>query len=107
MTKAGATATVTVSYYEGGFRAGPALILTLGDDGASDVTYTITHNQYCDEGPKSRKVRAGKHEKVVIDALGRGFGWYDVTLTIDTDPSWSQRYTGHIENGRPSITGAA
>jgi phospholipase C len=28
-----------------------------------------------------------------------------VTVTIDADASWSQRFTGHLENGEPSITG--
>jgi hypothetical protein len=32
-------------------------------------------------------------------------GWYDVTVTIDIDASWSQRFTGHLENGQPGITG--
>jgi len=29
-----------------------------------------------------------------------------VTITIDGDSSWSQRFTGHLETGEPSITGA-
>jgi hypothetical protein len=24
---------------------------------------------------------------------------------VSTDSSWSRRYTGHVENGLPSITG--
>jgi phospholipase C len=32
-------------------------------------------------------------------------GWYDLTVTISGDASWSQRYTGHLENGKHSISG--
>jgi hypothetical protein len=32
-------------------------------------------------------------------------GWYDVTVTVSSDNSWSQRFTGHLENGQPSVTG--
>jgi phospholipase C len=32
-------------------------------------------------------------------------GWYDVAVTVSSDSSWSQRFTGHLENGQPSITG--
>ena len=31
--------------------------------------------------------------------------WYDVTVTADCDETWSQRFVGHLETGRPSITG--
>jgi phospholipase C len=30
---------------------------------------------------------------------------YDLTVTADRDPAWSQRFAGHLETGRPSITG--
>ncbi|HWG00790.1 MAG TPA: phospholipase C, phosphocholine-specific [Trebonia sp.] len=104
---AGAAAKVSAVYYEGGFGAGPALILELGNEGRQDLTFTVTHNQYSAQGPKSYRVRAGRAEKIVLDPLAGSFGWYDVTITIDGDSSWSQRFTGHLENGEPSITGAA
>jgi phospholipase C len=106
LTRAGAAAKVSATYYEGGFGAGPALIFELGNEGKPDLTFTVTHNQYSAQGPKSYRVRAGRPEKIVLDPLAGSFGWYDVTITIDGDSSWSQRYTGHLENGEPSITGA-
>jgi phospholipase C len=42
----------------------------------------------------------------VIDPLAGSNGWCDLTITIDGDSTWSQRFTGHIETGEPSITGA-
>lgn len=32
-------------------------------------------------------------------------GWYDIQITAEDDPSYNRRLMGHIENGRPSITG--
>jgi phospholipase C len=29
-------------------------------------------------------------------------GWYDLVVTVDQDPAFRHRLTGHIENGRPS-----
>jgi phospholipase C len=40
-----------------------------------------------------------------IDPVRTASGWYDVTVTVSSDSSWSQRFTGHLENGRPSVTG--
>jgi phospholipase C len=106
LTKAGSAAGVSVAYYEGGFEQAPTLILELANHGKPDLTYTITHTQYPSQGTKSYKVLAGQPEKVVIDPLAGSHGWYDLTITIDGDSTWSQRYTGHLETGEPSITGA-
>jgi phospholipase C len=32
-------------------------------------------------------------------------GWYDFTITVDSDASWSRRFTGHIETGTASVSG--
>jgi phospholipase C len=32
-------------------------------------------------------------------------GWYDVEITTPEDPTYRRRLTGHLESGRPSITG--
>jgi len=32
-------------------------------------------------------------------------GWYDFTITVSTDSSWSRRFTGHIETGATTVTG--
>ncbi len=32
-------------------------------------------------------------------------GWYDLDLSVAEDPSFRRRLMGHIENGRPSISG--
>ena len=35
------------------------------------------------------------------------FGWYDITLTVDSDPSFKRQLAGHVETGRDSITDPA
>jgi hypothetical protein len=32
-------------------------------------------------------------------------GWYDLTVTVASAPSWSRRYAGHLENDQPGVTG--
>jgi phospholipase C len=41
----------------------------------------------------------------VADPLATGNGWYDLSVTISGDASWSRRYIGHLEDGEASITG--
>jgi phospholipase C len=58
-------------------------------------------------------------DKSVVDVLPRGraiekrwplksaFGWYDLSVTTDADPSFLQRLAGHLENGRDSVSDPA
>jgi phospholipase C len=32
-------------------------------------------------------------------------GWYDLTLTLDQSAVYARQYAGHLETGKPSITG--
>jgi phospholipase C len=41
----------------------------------------------------------------VADPLESSHGWYDLSVTISGDGSWSRRYVGHLEDGKASITG--
>jgi phospholipase C len=35
------------------------------------------------------------------------FGWYDFTLTADSDPSFRRQIAGHLETGKDSVTDPA
>ena len=105
-TKAGATASVAASFYTGGFFPQPTLNLELSNGGNSNVTFTVTHNHYSKAKPASYKVRPGHSTTFTFEACGQTDGWYDVTITISGDSTWSQRFTGHIENGSNSVTGS-
>jgi phospholipase C len=102
-SKAGANVTVAAGYFHQGFR--PKFTLNLVNGSASAVNFTVTTNNYGTAAPVSYHVPAGQTKQHNIDPITNFNGWYDLTVTIDTDASWSQRFTGHLENGKPSITG--
>ena len=102
---AGATAQVTADYYTEGGGPRPALTLTLANAGTSDVTFTVTPDRYPADPAASYRVRAGGRAACRLDPLATAGGWYDLTVTIDVDDRWSQRFTGHLETGEPSVTG--
>ncbi|HYQ18216.1 MAG TPA: phospholipase domain-containing protein, partial [Polyangiaceae bacterium] len=37
-------------------------------------------------------------------SLDESFGWYDLIVTVDSDPSFRQQLAGHIETGRDSVS---
>ncbi len=102
-TKAGAKVTVNAEYYHSGFH--PKFVLNLVNGASTAVNFTVTTNRYGKSRPVHYHVPAGKTTQHNIDALSSTSGWYDLTVTIDTDSSWSQRFTGHVESGQASITG--
>jgi len=83
----------------------PKLKLLLSNGAKKSVTFTITFNNYSSRGPQTVKVKGHDREAWVLDACGSSDGWYDLTITLSNDSSWSQRLTGHLETGRPSVTG--
>jgi phospholipase C len=85
--------------------AQPKLKLLLRNDGKKAVTFTITFNNYCSRSHESVKVKAHGREEWTLDACRDADGWYDLTVTVSNDSSWSQRLTGHVETGRASVSG--
>lgn len=106
---AGARARVEATYYDAGphglVHGQPKLELRLHNDSSAHVTFTITFNNYASGRPQHVTVAARGQEAWVLDRCGDADGWYDVTVTVSSDARWSQRLTGHLETGRPSITG--
>jgi phospholipase C len=105
VASAGSNAQVTADYYTEGGDHSPALTLTLANDGSSDLTFTVRPNCYSADPARSYCVPAGRRAAHRLDPLRTSDGWYDVTVTIDGDDCWSQRFTGHLETGEPSVTG--
>jgi phospholipase C len=35
------------------------------------------------------------------------YGWYDLTITVDSDASFVRRYAGHVETGKASMSDPA
>ena len=69
------------------------------------ATFTITSTNYRTDGPWTYTVPAGGSTSDYFNAVAYDSGWYDFTVTVDLDPSWSRRFTGHLETGAASITG--
>nr|WTB31415.1 phospholipase C, phosphocholine-specific [Streptomyces sp. NBC_00830] len=102
---AGKDLIVETSYYDGKSTARPKLKLWLCNNGDSPVEFTIAHNSYIHHAPQAVKVAAHSKEAWTVSPLEISGGWYDVTVTADRDHAWSQRFTGHLETGKASITG--
>ncbi|MBO0820237.1 MAG: DUF756 domain-containing protein [Nocardiopsaceae bacterium] len=70
------------------------------------MTFTVTASAYGKDRPRTHRVPVGHSVVHEADPLATAHGWYGVTVTASTDKSWFQRFTGHLETGQPSITGA-
>jgi phospholipase C len=105
VTAPGATAQVSAAYRNGGFGVRPILALTLVNDGDQARTFTVAPNHYSDDRPRTYHVPAGGRATHLADPLRSSQGWYDVSVTVSGDASWSRRYVGHLEDGTASVTG--
>src|SRR5262249_53273911 len=101
----GLTAQAQAAYSPHGFAGEPRLWLTLTNKSTETVTFTVAPNHYSADRPRSYRVRAHDSAMHVADPFADAHGWYDVTVTIGTDPSWSRRFVGHLEDGNNSVTG--
>ena len=101
----GATAQVTAEYYQGGFGPAPALALKLVNGGDEAVTFTVTPSHYAEGPARTYHVRAHGSATHVAGTLASSDGWYDLSVTVSGDGSWSRRYVGHLEDWEASITG--
>ena len=102
---AGRTAQAEVAYDEERHGSGPKLALTLTNTGGRAVTFTVGSNHYIHERANSHRVPAHGHTTITVDPLDRSGGWYDLSVTVSGDSSWSRRYVGHLEDGCDSVTG--
>jgi len=84
---------------------GSALLLAFANDGASEVKVTVTANDYRTDGPWTYTVSPGARVTGSWRAGTYGDGWYDLTVTVSSDSSFSQRLVGHIETGAASVSG--
>ena len=83
----------------------PAIWFHMANASAAAVTVTITSANYRTDGPWTYHIPAGGSADDYFNAVAYTGGWYDFTLTVDSDSSWTRRFTGHIETGAPSVTG--
>ncbi|MFD0563301.1 phosphocholine-specific phospholipase C [Kitasatospora saccharophila] len=104
-TASGKNAAVTATYAAAPDTGRLALWFKLANSGSSAVTFTVTSNNYRTDGPWTYTVAAGGSTSDYFNAVAYNGGWYDFTVTVSGDASWSQRFTGHLETGAASISG--
>jgi hypothetical protein len=79
------------------------IALAIHNAGTSVVEVAVRGLAYSTEAARLA-VDAGAQSAHVWSAEDSD-GWYDIEVTVDGDPSFRRRLTGHIENGKPSVTG--
>ncbi|MEU2629925.1 phosphocholine-specific phospholipase C [Kitasatospora sp. NPDC007106] len=104
-TKPGKLVSVTASYANAPTTGKLALWFAFANTGTAAVTFTVTSTNYRNDGPWTYTVPAGGTASDFFNAVAYNNGWYDFTVTVDSDPSWSQRFTGHLETGAASVSG--
>ena len=104
--------------FNGGLTAGSANlnVRAIYEKGSGSIALLIQN-----EGPSAEEVSivdaySGKtHTQVLpphgsatyVSQLQESFGWYDLTVRVDSDASFQRRLAGHVETGRPSMTDPA
>ncbi|MFJ6084708.1 phosphocholine-specific phospholipase C [Streptomyces sp. NPDC092369] len=104
-TKAGKSVEVGARYAVESGTGKLALWLRMANSGTAPVKFTITANQHRTDGPWTYTVPAGGATEDYFNAVAHQNGWYDVTVTVDSDTTWSRRFTGHLESGATSVSG--
>ncbi|MEU3844693.1 phosphocholine-specific phospholipase C [Streptomyces sp. NPDC028635] len=104
-TKAGKAAEVHSRYAVEPGTGKLAVYLKMTNTGTAAAKFTVTANHYRGDGPWTYTVAAGSSTEDFFNAVAYSDGWYDLTVTVDLDPSWSRRFTGHLETGAPSVSG--
>jgi phospholipase C len=88
-----------------GYTADHKLRLTLRNGGTTAVKVTVTANHYRTDGPWTYSLAAGQTLTDDWNPVTYGSGWYDLSATLDADPKFLRRFSGHVETGSPSVTG--
>jgi phospholipase C len=81
------------------------LQLRLENLGTARCQFTIT-NAYDPSMNLTRTVVGGNNEDIYLD-LRAAYGWYDLTVTVNTDATFVRRLAGHVETGRSSMSDPA
>ncbi|MCD9145863.1 phosphocholine-specific phospholipase C [Streptomyces albireticuli] len=81
-----------------------AVFFNMKNHGTQRVVFRIKSNQYR-TWDKTYSVAAASQETEFFNAVAYNAGWYDFTIAVDNDSTWTERFAGHIEYGQSSTTG--
>ncbi|MFJ9709089.1 phosphocholine-specific phospholipase C [Streptomyces sp. NPDC101234] len=104
-TKAGKSAEVSTRYAVEPGTGKLAVWFRMANSGSASVKFTITSNNYRTDGPWTYTVAAGAASEDYFNAVAYQSGWYDFTVAVDSDATWSRRFTGHLETASASVSG--
>jgi phospholipase C len=76
------------------------MTLTTQNATGTDVTFILTDG-YGLAGPWTNDVPPGLTGTNLFPAVAANHGWYDLTVTCDSDAQFLRHFTGHIETGSP------
>jgi phospholipase C len=104
--------------FAGGLRPGSAKLTVHAsyDKDGDGVKLEIRNHGSDTEKISIRNGYTGKAETRTVHAhqtatfsneLHKTFGWYDVTITVESDASFVRQLAGHVENGRASMSDPA
>jgi phospholipase C len=81
-----------------------SIALSIGNLGSSAEKISIL-DAYT--GKTQTRVLHPQNRATFVDQLHESFGWYDLTLRVESDSSFIRQLAGHIETGRPSMSDPA
>ena len=86
-------------------KEGPGVRIEIQNRGSATSRVQVL-DQYTDrqllDHPLRPGARISRHW-----SLEETFGWYDLTVAVESDPSFRQRLAGHVESGNDSVTDPA
>ncbi|MFE7751958.1 phosphocholine-specific phospholipase C [Streptomyces sp. NPDC057428] len=85
------------------------LHLTLRNTGHRTVTFVVRPLGYVEEDDlldwtRRVEVKPGR-SRTVVHSAADSHGWYDLDVSAGAEGAFRRRLMGHIENGRPSVSG--
>ncbi|MQY03592.1 phosphocholine-specific phospholipase C [Actinomadura macrotermitis] len=81
--------------------AGQHLAITLENPGPAPLTFTLAALAY---GKEARQVTLQPGKRTTVRWPTK-HGWYDVDIRAKEDQAFRRRLMGHLENGKPSVSG--
>ena len=82
--------------------AGPALSLAVANTSGQIRIVLISE---LDGITRTLTLAPNSTQTVAFTPFTGDNGWYDLSVTVDGYPNYLRRFAGHLENGRPSVTG--
>jgi phospholipase C len=80
------------------------IVLTIRNAGSGAAKVNI-FDAYTDK--TQTRVVQPQGSATFVDPLNKVFGWYDLTVRVDSDANFRRQLAGHVETGKPSVTDPA